>query len=101
MIGPATVRRIAGESGFPKDAKGGRLDPESQWVPVVRYDMAHGQAHIDLYEAWNSTDTSGTILHLRRASRGARRLSFNSRVTRSSTRGGDAWRDDSGKVGGL
>ena len=20
------------------------------WVPVVRYDMAHGQAHIDVYE---------------------------------------------------
>jgi hypothetical protein len=20
------------------------------WVPVVRYDMAHGRAHIDLYE---------------------------------------------------
>ena len=20
------------------------------WVPVVRYDMAHGQAHIDMYE---------------------------------------------------
>jgi hypothetical protein len=20
------------------------------WVPVIRYDMAHGQAHVDLYE---------------------------------------------------
>lgn len=20
------------------------------WVPVIRYDMAHGRAHIDLYE---------------------------------------------------
>jgi hypothetical protein len=26
------------------------------WVPVVRYDMAHGQAHMDLYETpWRKT----------------------------------------------
>ena len=26
------------------------VELRGQWVPVVRYDMAHGQAHIDLYE---------------------------------------------------
>ena len=23
---------------------------QGNWVPVVRYDMAHGQVHVDLYE---------------------------------------------------
>ena len=27
------------------------VEVRGSWVPVVRYDMAHGRAHIDLYQA--------------------------------------------------
>ena len=27
------------------------VELRGSWVPVIRYDMAHGQAHIDVYES--------------------------------------------------